>query len=311
MNTHSLLALDNVSYRIGSRGLVDGLHLKVARGDVVGLLGVNGAGKTTTLRMISGVLKPSSGTVLIDGEDLAEQPTLARSRIGYLPERPPLHDELTVDEYLRYCARLHGVERGEVEASVYDAVEACDLGEVRRRLIAGLSQGFRQRVGIAQAIVHRPSLIVLDEPATGLDPVQAMALRHLIGRLGQSCAVILSTHLLTDVTACCQRVAILHQGHLRHVGRLDALASRDVQRIVVGRDDLAMVDWLALPGVISAEPVDQHHWRVQTVPNADLAALAAAVVARDWRMSEMRPDHPALDAIFLQIALGNAEADAA
>lgn len=310
MTKPSLLALDHVGCRVGQRQLVDGLNLSVSRGEVLGLLGVNGAGKTTTLRMVAGVLAPSSGRVLVDGSDLSEQPELARRRIGYLPEHPPLHDELSVGEYLRYCARLRGVERGAVDAAVYDTVDACDLGDVRRRLIGALSQGFRQRVGIAQALVHDPDLIVLDEPASGLDPVQALALRELIARLGQSRAVILSTHLLNDVMACCDRVAILHHGRLRHLSRVDALASHDVQCIVVGRE-LAMVDWLALPEVLSAEPVTSRQWRVQTAPQADLAALAAAIVGRGWGMTELRPDHPALDAIFLDIALSPAVAEAA
>lgn len=310
MNIASLLSVSRVGYRLRDRNLVSGIDLSVARGEVLGLLGVNGAGKTTTLRMIAGVLAPTSGSILIDGGDLFEQPELARRRIGYLAERPPLHVELTVEEYLRFCARLHGIERGQVAAAVADAMESCDLTAQRRRLIGALSQGFRQRVGIAQAIVHQPDLVVLDEPAAGLDPVQALALRELIAELAKSRAVILSTHLLNDVTACCDRIAILHHGRLRYSARLDALAWQDVQRVVVGRD-LAMVDWLGLPDVVAAEPAANRNWRVQLSPNADLAALAASIVSRGWGMTELRPDHPALDAIFLDIALSTSLDEAA
>lgn len=305
MSSSSLLAASQVGYQLRERRLVDDIDLTASRGEVLGLLGVNGAGKTTTLRMIAGVLTPTSGSIRIDGADLSEQPELARRRIGYLPERPPLHDELTVGEYLAFCARLHGISRGMVEAAVIDALASCDLTEQRQRLIGSLSQGFRQRIGIAQAIVHQPDLVVLDEAAAGLDPVQAQALRSLISELGKTRAVILSTHLLTDVTACCDRIAILHHGRLRYTGRLDALASRDVQLIAIGRD-LAMVDWLALPEVVAAEPAPGRRWRVQLSPNADLAALASAIVTRGWGMTELRPDHPALDAIFLDIALSPA-----
>lgn len=310
MSLPNLLAASRLCYRLRDRRLVDDIDLVLSRGEVLGLLGVNGAGKTTTLRMIAGVLTPTSGSIQIQGADLAEQPELARSRIGYLPERPPLHDELTVGEYLGFCARLRGIERNSVEAAVFDALASCDLTEQRLRLIGSLSQGFRQRVGIAQAIVHQPDVVVLDEPAAGLDPVQALALRTLIRELGKTRAVILSTHLLNDVTACCDRIAILHHGRLRFTSRLDALASRDVQRVAVGRD-LAMVDWLSLPEVVAAEPAPGRHWRIQLSPNADLAALASTIVTRGWGMTELRPDHAALDAIFLDIALNPALEDAA
>ena len=310
MISPALLCASHISYRLRDRRLIDDIDLTVCRGEVLGLLGVNGAGKTTTLRMIAGVLAPTAGSVRIDGNDLFEHPELGRRRVGYLPERPPLHDELTVEEYLRFCARLHGIARDQVAAAVVVAMQSCDLVEQRRRLIGSLSQGFRQRVGIAQAIVHQPDLVVLDEPATGLDPVQALVLRELIGTLAKSRAVILSTHLLNDVTACCDRIAILHQGRLRYSARLDALARQDVQRVVVGRD-LAMVDWLGLPEVIAAEPAARRNWRVQLSPRADLAALAASIVSRGWGMTELRPDHPALDAIFLDIALSPALDDAA
>ncbi|MEO6075446.1 MAG: ABC transporter ATP-binding protein [Dokdonella sp.] len=310
MSPSPLLAVSHVGYQLRERRLVDDIDLAVSCGEVLGLLGVNGAGKTTTLRMIAGVLAPTSGSIRIDGADLYEQPELARRRIGYLPERPPLHDELTVREYLAFCARLRGISRDMVETAVIDAMASCDLTEQRQRLIGTLSQGFRQRIGIAQAIVHQPDLVVLDEPAAGLDPVQAQALRTLIGELGRTRAVILSTHLLNDVTACCDRIAILHHGRLRYTSRLDDLASRDVQSIAVGRD-LAMVDWLALPEVVAAEPAPGRRWRVQLSPNADLAALASAVVTRGWGMTELRPDHAALDAIFLDIALSPAMDEAA
>lgn len=310
MNTPALLSLQQVGLDAGQRTLVDDLTLHLERGDVLGLLGVNGAGKTTTLRMIAGVLAPTRGRVLLDGGDLADDPGIAHRRIGYLPERPPLHDELRVDEYLRYCARLHGVPRTGATTAVEAAIDACDLESVRLRLIGNLSQGFRQRVGIAQAIIHEPDLVVLDEPASGLDPVQALALRALITTMARSRAVIVSTHQLNDVDACCNRVAIIHHGRLRHAGRLDALAERDLLRIGVNRD-VAMVDWLALPGIVAAEPIGDRCWRVQTTPDADRSRLAEAVVQAGWGLRELHDDHPALDAIFLDIALSPARAVAA
>ena len=227
-STPPILALECAGRRLAGRDIVAGLDLALERG-VLGLLGVNGAGKTTTLRMAAGVLAPTSGRVRLDGRDLYEEPEHARRRIGYLPETPPLHDELNAQEYLGHCARLHGVERRAVAAAVARAIERCGLGEVRRRLLGALSKGYRQRVGIAQAIVHEPALIVLDEPASGLDPVQAVNLRELARSLGRDHAVVLSTHVLPDVAACCDRVAILHRGRLRHVGDVHAAATTSLR----------------------------------------------------------------------------------
>jgi len=217
-----ILQLQAATRRLAGRTIVDGVTFSLDRGSVLGLLGVNGAGKSTTLRVIAGLLAPSAGKVLFDGCDLHDEPALAR-RLGYLPETPPLYAELRVDEYLTFCARLHGMRTADAHKAVDRVIERCGLGEVRRRLCGNLSKGFAQRVGIAQAIVHDPDLIVLDEPASGLDPVQAASIRKLVSELGRDRAVILSTHLLHDVTACCARVAILHRGRLRHDGALAEL----------------------------------------------------------------------------------------
>ncbi|HEY0232180.1 MAG TPA: ABC transporter ATP-binding protein, partial [Dokdonella sp.] len=188
---HSILALQHVGRHLAGRAVVRDLNLELGGGEVLGLLGVNGAGKTTSLRMIAGVLAPSSGSVRVGGEDLYEQPELARRRIGYLPETPPLHAELSAEEFLAFCARLRGLPRGSVAAAVARALERCELGDVRRRPMAQLSKGYRQRVGLAQAILHEHELIVLDEPASGLDPVQALKLRELVRGLGEDHAVVL------------------------------------------------------------------------------------------------------------------------
>ena len=214
--TVPLLQLDALSRSLAGREVVRGLNLTLARGEVLGLLGVNGAGKSTTLRLIAGVLAPTSGTVRIAGENLYDDPALARRAIGYLPERAPLHPELDVTEYLRFCARLRGLGRAETATAVAREIERCDLGEVRRRLIAQLSKGYAQRVGIAQALLHSPPLIVLDEPASGLDPVQAIRMRELVHQLRANHAVLLSTHLLAEAEAVCDRIAILHRGELKH-----------------------------------------------------------------------------------------------
>jgi ABC-2 type transport system ATP-binding protein len=303
MSASPVLTLDRVSRDLAGRRVVRDLTLALTRGEVLGLLGVNGAGKSTTLRMIAGVLAPSAGTVRIDGEDLAEHPELARRHIGYLPEVPPLHGELSVTEFLAFCARLHGLAR-DADAAVVRAIERCGLGDVRRRLIGALSKGFRQRVGLAQAILHDPALIVLDEPASGLDPVQTLNLRELVRGLGADHAVVLSTHVLPDVLACCDRVAILHEGVLRHEGSLAQSASaglyvRTAKAVKAG-------DWLALPIVAEAVPSvgDGRHWQIRLRDGATASLLAAALVERGFGVEELRAGNAALEETFMAIAAG-------
>jgi ABC-2 type transport system ATP-binding protein len=302
-----LLQLRDASRVLAGRRVVANLNLTLERGSVLGLLGVNGAGKSTTLRLIAGVLAPSSGQVLIAGSDLREEPALAR-RLGYLPEQVPLYAELRVGEYLDFCARLRGLRGAKVTPAVSAAVERCDLGSVRRRLLGALSKGFQQRVGIAQAIVHVPDLVVLDEPASGLDPLQAVQIRALVRELGREHAVILSTHLLPDVQACCDRVAILHQGRLRYDGALHT--SRDAALRVATTAILDEQRWSSLPVVRSAEAV-AGGWRVHLNDGATAAQLASAVVAHGWGLSELRADDSGLEQIFLRVASAEVTAEAA
>jgi ABC-2 type transport system ATP-binding protein len=296
-----VLALDHVAAVLAGRRVVSDVSLRLDRGDVLGLLGVNGAGKSTTLRMIAGVLAPAQGTVALDGEDIQEKPEAARRGIGYLPETPPLHAELTVAEYLSFCARLHGVAPA---PAVERAIERCDLGDVRHRLIGALSKGFRQRVGLAQAILHSPKLIVLDEPASGLDPVQANNLRALIRGLRADHAVILSTHVLPDVVACCDRVAILHEGVLRHEGRLDAESDAALRIIAAAPIDAAMLRDARI--VASAAPIDgdARRWRVRLRDGVAPSVLAKWLVERGVAIEEIRRDASSLDDTFMAIAAG-------
>ncbi|HJT97668.1 MAG TPA: ABC transporter ATP-binding protein [Rhodanobacteraceae bacterium] len=308
MTAAPVLALDQVSRDLAGRRVVRDLDLSLAKGDVLGLLGVNGAGKSTTLRMIAGVLAPSAGTIRFEGRDLGEHPALARRGIGYLPEIPPLHGELTVGEYLAFAARLHGLAR-EAASAVDRAIERCGLGDVRRRLIGALSKGFRQRVGLAQAIVHDPALIVLDEPASGLDPVQALNLRALVRGLGADHAVVLSTHVLPDVVACCDRVAILHEGVLRHEGRLSPEMPA-AMRVRVAKT-LAIDDWHRLPEIAEAVSIDDgSRWRIRLRDGVAASALAAVIVERGFGLEELRPENDAIEEIFLSIASGPASAAA-
>ncbi|MFN3786154.1 MAG: ABC transporter ATP-binding protein [Thiothrix sp.] len=191
---------------------VDNVTVTLHKGEVLGLLGPNGAGKSTTMQMLTGNLAPSAGEILINGVDLLEQPRHAKQHIGYLPEQPPVYRDLTVEEYLHYCARLRAVPHQQRAEAIERTCERCGLQAVRKRLIGNLSKGFRQRVGIAQAILHNPAVVILDEPTVGLDPIQIREIRRLIRELGQEHGIILSTHILPEVQAVCDRVQILNRG---------------------------------------------------------------------------------------------------
>lgn len=302
MNESSpVLSLACVSRQLSGRVIVEDLDLNLERGEVLGLLGVNGAGKSTTLRMMAGMLAPSSGSVSLDGHDLYANPERARRDIGYLPEEPPLYGELNVEEYLRFCARLHGIARSAIDAAVEKAIERCELGEMRRRLNSLLSKGFRQRVGLAQAIVHEPALIVLDEPASGLDPIQALRLRELIRTLAQDHAVVLSTHVLSDVIACCDRVAILHRGRLRHSVVLSEIDAGSALRVHIERD-IDKDAWLRMPMVASAQVIDTKRWRIGLRDGASAGELAKAINDSGFGLLELRVDSNALEDIFVRIA---------
>lgn len=213
-----------------ARAAIDGVSLSLRRGDVLGLLGLNGAGKSTTLRILSGCLLPHSGRVQIAGHDLHDAPLEARAALGYLADQPPLYDDLRVTGFLELAARLRRVPRADIARSVAAVIEECKLDEVAGRRLGTLSKGYRQRVGIAQAIVHDPAVVLLDEPSNGLDPHQMDDMRDLLRRLGAGRAVLLSSHLLGEVQASCTRIAILHQGQL--------VADRDLTDVQAGGESL-------------------------------------------------------------------------
>lgn len=208
------LSAQNLCRNYGSYAAVDKVNLQLRRGEVLGLLGPNGAGKTTTMRMLTGNLAPSTGSIEICGIDLLDKPQQAKAHLGFLPEIPPLYQDMTVDEYLLFAARLHRVSKQTVQTVLGSVKQRCGLENRGKHLIGNLSKGFQQRVGIAQAIIHSPDVIILDEPTVGLDPNQIREIRKLIRELGVSSSVILSTHILSEVESVCDRVQIMHQGNM-------------------------------------------------------------------------------------------------
>lgn len=215
-----LVAAKGLSRSYGGHCVVDNLAVFLRKGEVLGLLGPNGAGKSTTMQMLTGNLAPTSGEIQISAVDLLDKPRKAKQHIGYLPEQPPVYRDLTVNEYLNYCARLRNVPAIRCKDAVDRVSVRCGLKDVRKRLIGNLSKGYQQRVGIAQAILHNPAVVILDEPTVGLDPIQIREIRHLIRELGQEHGIILSTHILPEVQAVCDRVQILNHGRTVFNGSL-------------------------------------------------------------------------------------------
>jgi len=211
----SMIEVNQLTKRYARHEAVRGISFSVARGEIVGFLGPNGAGKTTTLRMLTGYLPPTSGTASIAGFDIFRQSIEARRKIGYMPENVPLYDEMRVREYLKFRAQLKGLAGNDIRRRVDDVIDTCGLGNVRRKMIRTLSKGFRQRVGLADALVHDPELLILDEPTNGLDPNQIRQIRELIRQLGQSHTVLISTHILPEVEMTCNRVIIIDGGQIK------------------------------------------------------------------------------------------------
>ena len=306
-----MIEVENVTKEYGSFTAVKDLSFSVGRGEILGFLGPNGAGKTTTMRVLTGFFPPTTGTIRVAGHDVVEAPLEAKAKIGYLPENPPLYPEMSVLDYLRFAAQIKGVARKVRASRVDDVVERCQLKDVRDKLTGNLSKGYRQRVGIAQALVHEPEVLVLDEPTAGLDPKQIGETRELIKTLGGDRTVILSTHILPEVSMTCDHVAIINRGRLVAHGTPESLTEQfrttSVVDITVQGEPASVADVLSsFTDVLGFERQERGEtqatsWRLEIAEGTDIRrALSDQIVARGLGLLELRRSGVSLEAIYLR-----------
>lgn len=293
----------------GTRVLHDAA-IELATGDVLGVLGPNGAGKTTMLRMLAGTLAPTAGQVTVGGLEMARSPIAAKRQLGYLPERPPLYNELTVDEYLAFCARLHDIPSRERRAAAAAAKTDCELTEVGRRPIGHLSKGFQQRVGIAQAILHRPAVLILDEPTAGLDPNQLRGVRDLITRLASAHSVIVASHILPEIQAVATRVMIINAGRIALDAPMAELGDTSTLLEVGFRNDPGAAALERLAQVASLKSLGPGHWQIAADDEAAMSdlrvALAEASARHGWQLDLMMPRSVTLEDYFTRLTSADA-----
>jgi ABC-2 type transport system ATP-binding protein len=314
----ALITVSHLTKRYGAHVAVDDLSFEIGKGEVVGFLGPNGAGKSTTLRILAGFLGPTSGKVTIAGHDVVEASLEARRCIGYMPEAVPLYPEMRVVEYLRFRAELKRVPRKARVARVDEAMHKAGVVDVANKRIAHLSKGYRQRVGLADAVVAKPPIVVLDEPTAGLDPNQVREARALVRELGRDATVVLSTHILSEVEACATRVLLVHKGRLVAEGPTEDIramrAAGAVEIVVRGDGAAAEAALRAVKGVLDARllarPGDVSRLRVTLLTDSDTAAATercvAALVAAELGVREVRPAGGSLEDVFAALTRGEA-----
>jgi ABC-2 type transport system ATP-binding protein len=299
-----------LSKSYGAVRALDRVSFSVEKGEVIGLLGPNGAGKTTLMKILTGYLQPDEGSATLRGVDVVADPLSVQQGIGYLPESAPLYGEMTVQEYLIMMAELRDIPPEKRRSMLSDAVYATGLEEYLIRPIGKLSKGYRQRVGIAQVILHRPELLILDEPTSGLDPTQIVEIRDLIKRLAETATVMLSTHILSEVEMTCERVLVIIRGQLRADARLAELRAGNAAVVAIESGASGVREALAaVPGVTSVDPhahdgdtAGFKHWRVTGQADDLCPALFEALRKKSWKVAELRSDTRKLEAVFRELA---------
>ncbi len=307
-----MIEIKNLTKKFGSTVVLDDLSLEVKKGEILGFLGPNGAGKSTTMKIITSFWSPSSGTVKIDGVDVLEDSILTRSKIGYLPETVPLYDEMRVYEYLRFIAEVRGIPKEKIKERIKEVVNDCGLASVVRKPIDELSKGYRQRVGLAQAIIHKPDILILDEPTTGLDPNQISEIRELIKKIGQEKTVIFSTHILSEVSATCDRAIIINKGKIVIEGTPAELARKvgGQEKIYVkikgAKEEilkhLAEMEKVEKAEMIDRESDDVYGYLIEAKEGVDIREdLSKAVMNRGWSILEFSKKAVSLEDVFKEL----------
>jgi ABC-2 type transport system ATP-binding protein len=306
-----LIEVQQLTKRYGPFTAVDSVSFNVGKGEILGFLGPNGAGKTTTMRILTGYMPPTEGRARVAGFDLQDQPVQAKQRIGYLPETPPLYPDMTVREYLRFVARIKGVPAAEQASRVASVMQRTHVADMAHRHCGKLSKGYKQRVGLAQALIHNPDVLVLDEPTAGLDPKQIIETRELIRGLGGDHTIVLSTHILPEVAQTCQRVVIINRGKVvaedspeNLTARLQGAASVYVEVDAQGADAEPVL--AGIPGVTGVAVAARHGaltgFEIQSERGLDVRrSVAQAVVGAGYGLVELRPMRMSLEEIFLQL----------
>ncbi|KIO43308.1 MULTISPECIES: ABC transporter ATP-binding protein [Porphyromonadaceae] len=301
----TIVKVENLSHRYSVQWAIRDINFEISRNGIYGLLGSNGAGKSTTMNIMCGVLKPTQGSVYIKGIDLRKSPVEAKRHIGFLPQKPPLHMDLTVEEYLVHCANLRWLRGKEVERAVKEVMGKCGITHFKKRLIRNLSGGYQQRVGIAQAIVHDPDFVVLDEPTNGLDPNQIVEIRHLIKEIAEERTVVLSTHILPEVQATCDYIRMIEQGNLVFAGTVDEFDNYIIPNtLLINMAAAPPVDELrSIQGVLAVEELGGTKFRVQFGDAQDVCErIVETSVARGWRLTEINIEKSSLDAVFAELS---------
>jgi ABC-2 type transport system ATP-binding protein len=305
-----MIQADGLTHYYGPYPAIQDVSFSVKKGEILGFLGPNGAGKTTAMRIITGFMPPTRGKVSLGGYDVVEKSLEVRRRIGYLPETVPLYTEMGVSNYLKYMGTLRGMSPKAIKQRTSEVIDLCRLGDYRKTAIGKLSKGFRQRVGIAQAILHEPEVLVLDEPTIGIDPIQVVETRRLIGDLGKSQTVVLSSHILPEVSMVCERVLIIHEGRIvaedTPKNLAEGLQATDRLEIEVGGPVAQVLPVLRnVKGVISVAhrtSAQQELYLIQVRPGRDLRdVISRAVVDSGWRLLSMQSVSMSLEEIFLRL----------
>ena len=301
----SIVSVKNLSHRYSVQWAIKDISFDITKKGVMGLLGSNGAGKSTTMNIICGVLNQTEGEVFINGINLRENPVEAKRYIGFLPQQPPLYTDLTVEEYLRNAAHLRLMEKSEVNKAVDVALARCSISHFRNRLIKNLSGGYQQRVGIAQAIVHNPAFVVLDEPTNGLDPNQIVEIRELVKEIAKDRSVLLSTHILSEVQATCDYIRMIENGQVVFSGTIDEFDNYiEPDTFVAEFENKPIVEELArVRGIIRVIPLTESRFRFRFEGGRDvMQRVIETSVANGWGLSEITLEKISLDEIFAQLS---------